>query len=410
MNPRALSLALPLLVACSGKDLADSDSGLPPADFSDCTVVVEPGADPVTAAQTALIQAGEGDIVCLAEGTWVLNTELSLTTNNVTIKGAGAGRTVLDFATQDVGAQGMSTLADGTTFLDFSVLNTPGDGIRATNVSDVTWRGMEVGWDAGASLENGAYGVYPVGCDRVIIENSSIHGARDAGAYVGQSTHILVRGNDVYDNVAGIEIENSTDAEVVGNNAHGNTAGILVFNLPGLAVGDGKRAKVHGNTISANNTENFAEAGTIVSSVPYGMGMLVLASDNNEISDNDITGNQTAAVVVISYIEELLGSYEDAAYNAYAADNYIHDNRITDNGTDPDPLLGALAPDYRPFPDLVWDGCLESDTAPIFNGSCLNENGAATYLNLDFCGGFGDQVTDISAVTCVGEELPEQDL
>jgi len=399
------------LLACTGKTPDDTnDSGVPAPDFGDCTVVVEPGDDPVTAAQTALIEAAEGDVVCFDEGTWTVNTELSLTVNNVTVKGAGMGRTVFDFAAQDVGAQGMSTLADGTVFTDFSVMDTPGDGIRATNVNSITWRRVEVGWSAGASTENGAYGIYPVGCDSVLVEDSVIHGARDAGVYVGQSTHILVTGNEVYENVAGIEIENSTDSEVVGNHAHDNTGGILVFNLPGLEVGDGKRAKVHGNVAENNNTENFGAAGTMVAVVPAGIGIMVLASDNNEVSDNDITGNNTSGVFVISYIEELLGSYDDADYDGYASANYFHDNRVANNGTDPDPTLGALAPDYRPVPDFVWDGCQSPDIAADFNGNCLNNNGAATYLNVRFCDGFADQTTDISAVTCVGEELAGQDL
>ncbi len=399
------------LLACTGKSPGDSNDTAPSApDFGDCTVVVEPGDDPVTAAQTALIEAAEGDVVCFDEATWTLNTELSLTVNNVTVKGAGMGRTVFDFTTQDVGAQGMSTLADGTVFTDFTVMDTPGDGIRATNVNGITWRRVEVGWSAGASTENGAYGIYPVGCDRVLVEDSVIHGARDAGVYVGQSTHILVTGNEVYENVAGIEIENSTDSEVVGNHAHDNTGGILVFSLPGLEVGDGKRSKVHGNVAENNNTENFGASGTMVSSVPAGIGIMVLASDNNEVADNDITGNNTAGVFVISYIEELLGSYEDADYNAYAASNYLHDNRASGNGTDPDPTLGALVPDYRPVPDFVWDGCQDPAITAEFNGNCLSNNGAATYLNADFCGGFSNQATDITAVTCVGEELAGQDL
>src|SRR5438552_2357932 len=82
---------------------------------------------------------------------------------------------------------------------------------------------------------------------------------------------------------ARIEIENSTDAEVAGNWAHDNVGGILVFNLPGLPVRDGKRANVHHNRVENNNLDSFADPAGIVALVPGGTGMILLASDSNEI-------------------------------------------------------------------------------------------------------------------------------
>ena len=73
-------------------------------------------------------------------------------------------------------------------------------------------------------------------------------------------------------------------------------------------------------------------------------------------------------------------------------------------------MLGALVPEPRPIPDMVWDGCQDPDVTATFNGNCLSNNGTATYLNADFCGGFANQTTDIAPVTCIGEELPEQNL
>ncbi len=414
MRSTLLCAPLSVLLACTGLPTpaySNPDSSVDTApDWSDCTTMVEPGADPGTAAQTALIVAAEGDTVCLAAGTWTLTSELSLTTNNVTIKGAGIGQTILDFSTQTVGAQGMSTLADGTTFKDFTVMDPPGDGIRATDVQNVTWSGVEVGWSAAPSTTDGAYGIYPVGCDMVRVEDSVIHGASDAGVYVGQSTHILVKGNEVYDNVTGIEIENSTDAEVTENHAHDNTAGILVFNLPGLEVGDGKRTLVTGNTSEMNNTPNFGSPGSIVSNVPQGIGVVVLASDSNEVTGNNLNDNGSAGVFILSYIEAFLGSYDDPNYNAYAAGNYVHENRFLNNGTAPDPLLASLLASPRPLPDIIWDGCEDPVLTAAFNGNCVYNNGVATYLDADFCGGFANPNTDISAVTCVGQSVAEQNL
>jgi parallel beta-helix repeat protein len=64
-------------------------------------------------------------------------------------------------------------------------------------------------------------------------------GASDAGIYVGQSKHIIVRNSKAYQNVAGIEIENSWYADVYENEAFNNTGGILVFDLPDLIQKEG---------------------------------------------------------------------------------------------------------------------------------------------------------------------------
>jgi nitrous oxidase accessory protein NosD len=75
-----------------------------------------------------------------------------------------------------------------------------------TGAEDVTFRDIKVSWDAGSATENGAYAVYPVNSSRVIVEDSEVVGAADAGIYVGQCNQAIVRNNVVYGNVAGIEI------------------------------------------------------------------------------------------------------------------------------------------------------------------------------------------------------------
>src|SRR3546814_1516361 len=84
-------------------------------------------------------------------------------------------------------------------------------------------RRVRAEWTGGPSTDNGAYGLYPVQVDNVLIEDSVVKGASDAGIYVGQSTNIIVRNNRAEGNVAGIEIENSTGADVYGNTTTGRS-------------------------------------------------------------------------------------------------------------------------------------------------------------------------------------------
>jgi parallel beta-helix repeat protein len=398
-----------VLLGCSGDETAEP---IPTEDPCPGCTKLSPSADDQTALQTALIQATAGQVIYLEAGRYDLTAELSLSVHGVTVRGAGKDQTILDFTGQTTGANGLAITGDDVVLEHLAIKNTPGDGVRATDVTNIAFMDMAVGWDAAASLENGAYGLYPVGSEGVRIERSTVYGARDAGVYVGQSTNILVSECDVYGNVAGIEIENSTGAEVTRNLAHDNTAGILVFNLPNLPVQDGKHAKVHANEITTNNLKNFAAEGTIVSRVPAGTGVFLLATDENEIHDNHIEGNRTVAALVLGYTA-LIGTFDDPGFDPYAQGNYIHDNEFVNNGYDP-VVLGALI-DVRPIPDIVTDGCEDPATAPATDAlvNCVGEPGGATYININqadsLCDADVTPTQDLAAVTCEHPSLPSQD-
>jgi parallel beta-helix repeat protein len=418
MNPLArLSTCALLVVFAAGC----SDEGVPAGDGSggnggggnpDCAATLTPGADDQTVVQTALIEASAGDTLCFAAGTFAFESELSLSASDVILRGAGLDETVLDFAGQTTGANGMVITGDRVTVEALTAKNTPGDGIRATDVEDITFRDVAVRWDAEGSTANGAYGLYPVGSSGVRIERCIVNGARDAGIYVGQSERILVTGSEAYGNVAGIEIENSTDAEVVDNHVHDNTGGLLVFNLPGLPVQDGKRAKVHQNIVENNNLESFAEAGTVVAAVPPGIGIIILASDNNEIHDNEIRNNRSVGFVLLNYTTALFQPHNDPDFDGFPQGNYIHDNLFDGNGTNADDLVAALTTEV-PVPAIMDDGCVPEDTTPgPEDVNCFWENvdaaeAPATYYDFNLCND-GETSTDIAPVTCQHESLPPQ--
>jgi parallel beta-helix repeat protein len=328
-----------------------------------CSVAISPSDDDTTTIQTALIEAQSGDVVCLCAGTFAIQNRLSLTVPNVTIRGAGATRdeVVIDFAGQLAGDDGLTVTADGFVAERFSLKNTPGNGIVVTGAEGVEFRDLKVSWDAGSVTTNGAYAVYPVKSKNVLIEDCEIVGAADAGVYVGQSEFAIVRNNDVHANVAGIEVENTSYAEVYGNRAYDNAAGVLVFTLPNLEKTDGVFTNVHDNEIYENNRENFAVPGTIVAEVPPGVGVLVLASDDNEIHDNVIRDNGSAGIVVVSYqtLGVLLGEVTpDPNTDPYTQRTYIYANTFTSNGTSPSFPLDLIPP--RPLEDVIWDGVVDA--------------------------------------------------
>ena len=248
--------------------------------------------------QELMILVNPGDTIILKEGVYELTDGLSLTHSNVTIKGEGMHKSILDFSKQISGAQGLLVSSDQVVLKDFAVIDSKGDGIKVVGADGIYIVNVRTQWRGEPKTSNGAYGFYPVQSKNVYIEGCIAIGASDAGIYVGQSENIIVRNNIAEYNVAGIEIENSYYADVYENIVRFNTGGILVFDLPDLPQQGGHSIRVFDNKSIKNNTTNFAPKGNIVSTVPRGTGILVLASKNVEIFENEIRDNATINLAI----------------------------------------------------------------------------------------------------------------
>jgi parallel beta-helix repeat protein len=313
---------------------------------------VRPGPNAQQELQTALIEAQPGDTVRLDRGIYELTQGLSLSVDRVTIRGEGSDRTVLNFAGQRRGAEGLLVTADGVLLRDFAVVDARGDAIKVRDCEGITFDGIRAEWSRGPHQENGAYGLYPVNCTNVLIQNSVARGASDAGIYVGQSRNIIVRDSLAEYNVAGIEIENSYNADVFNNTAQHNTGGVLVFDLPGLPQKGGHSVRVFRNTIINNDTPNFAPAGNIVATVPTGTGVLIMANRDVHVFDNTIADNGTTNVIVTSYRAE----FDDREYNPLPRNIMIRNNRFGNAGFAPAGDFAALTQMGVVLPDVIWDG------------------------------------------------------
>lgn len=320
---------------------------------------VEPGAGEAERLQNALILAKPGDVIELGAGRFALSDGLSLDVDGVTIRGAGMDRTVLDFTGQKGAGEGLLVTSDNVTLRDFAVENPKGDGIKSKGADNIVYSGIRVEWTGGPKETNGAYGIYPVESSGVLVTNSKVSGASDAGIYVGQSRDITVRDNIVTFNVAGIEIENSRNALVTSNIASRNTGGLLVFDLPGLPVMGGGNVILRENVVKDNDTPNFAPKGNIVASVRRGTGVLVMANDGVLIEKNAFENNPTAHVMVVAYVQP----YDDARYNPHARNVIVGENEFGRGGDDPqlegkEMLLAAFG---GALPPVLWDGIVEKE-------------------------------------------------
>ena len=197
-------------------------------------ITVAAGPNAQERLQTALIDAKPGDTVRIGAGRFPLTDGLSLDVADVTVTGAGQGKTVLDFKGQMGAGEGLMITSNGVTVRDLTMENAHGDAVKAKGVDRISFVKMSVDWPGDPRETNGSYGVYPVSSTNVLIDGVTVRGASDAGIYVGQSKNIIVKNSTAYYNVAGIEIENSMNADVHDNLATHNAGGILVFDLPNL--------------------------------------------------------------------------------------------------------------------------------------------------------------------------------
>jgi cytochrome c peroxidase len=96
----------------------------------------------------------------------------------------------------------------------------------------------------------------------------------------------------------------------------------------------------------------------IVSTVPIGTGIFVMAADDNEITGNQIKDNNSFGVAVANLTQALP---KESAFDVgiYSERNSIHGNTLSGNGRAPDAEVVKAG---LPGADLLWDGSGDGNT------------------------------------------------
>jgi len=377
------------------------------------------------------ILAQDSTVIELPEGHFLFSQSLSLDNkHHLTIRGKGMDKTVLSFKGQQSGAEGIKiTNSTNIVLEDFAIEDAAGDNLKISETDTVVMRRIRSAWTGEVSVENGAYGLYPVLSTHVLIEHCEVIGSSDAGIYVGQSDKVIIRNNKAFYNVAGIESENSTNVEIYGNEAFENTSGLLIFNLPELTLYGGK-INAYDNKIYNNNLTNFAVKGSIVSAVPKGAGVIIMATKDVGFYNNEVRDHKTVNLCVVSY--ELFAADEDPqaqtelsqevqsrGLRAIEAD-YTQDKaynpypgriRIAKNSFDNQFWLPTFSNDFGwlwlfknglSIPDIAYDGIVP-EGANIQDKDyklCLEDNVNAAFVFLDAGNDFQDFSTEMAPFNC----------
>jgi parallel beta-helix repeat protein len=203
-------------------------------------------------------------------------------------------------------------------------------------------------------VDTGVYGIFPQFGKNGLIEHNLLTEIEDAAIYVGMSDNIDVRHNEVYGNVAGIEIENSRHALVEFNNVYDNTGGILAFITPGLPIKTCYDVIIRNNFVYRNNHANFGAPGSIVSFIPPGSGVIVMAADDVVIENNLIYGNDNIGIGIVDH-SFLAGLAVDPDSEPNPDRVTILDNFMFGNGDKPAPeVKAAMATQFTSRgPDII---------------------------------------------------------
>ncbi len=285
-----------------------------------------------TSIQKAVKTANSGDLIRVFPGTYSENVYIDKD----------------DISLQGVVINGEWPTLDGKKEINDAFLYS-GNGILIENFKIINYKGNGIMGQAGNNfvirnnwiIDTGVYGIFPQYGKNGLIEHNVLSVIADAAIYVGMCDNVDVLHNEVFDSVAGIEIENSRHCLVENNYVHDNTGGLLAFITPGLPIKTTFDIIFRNNFVVNNNHENFGAPGSTVSSIPAGTGVLIMAADDVIVENNIITGNNNTGITIVD-----LATGDPKANDPNSEGNpdrvVILDNIMYNNGNEPTGEIKAI--------------------------------------------------------------------
>jgi parallel beta-helix repeat protein len=289
-------------------------------------LIVRTGGD----IQKVVNRASDGDTVLVEPGRYIQS--IYIDKQDITFRGLSRDGRHAELDGEMRLNDGIIASGHGTVIEGFVVRGYKGNGIMTQGANNFVIRDNTV---------HGAfYGIFPQYGKNGLVKGNTVTGAEDAGIYVGMSDHIDVIDNIAHGNVMGLEFENTRHALMARNKVYNNSTGIVLSLIPGLPVKDAFDQVVRDNVIRDNNLKNFAPASSIAASVPEGVGIIVVGTDDVTIENNLIENNLTAGAFVVDMFT--FGLASDPKVDPYSDRIRIMENDWRNNGTAPIGMLGEM--------------------------------------------------------------------
>ena len=192
------------------------------------------------------------------------------------------------------------------------------------------------------------YGIFPVQTSMGRIDHTSSSGSLDTGLYIGQSTDVELDHNVTFGNTIGIDVEVSDRVQVHHNAATGNAIGAIAQVIPGLSRASTQGTIFEQNDFTGNNAANpSTDPNDLLTQLPNGLGLLLVATDGTIVKNNVITGNHTAGLAAVQLPPAIAAV--DPRIDPFPRNLRVVGNVVLGNAGHPDPKTAA------PPADIVWD-------------------------------------------------------
>jgi len=343
--------------------------------------------------QEAIAAAAPGTVIKVMPGTY--KETVYIDKDNITLSGVIEEGEYPVMEGEGIRNDAILYSGNGVTIENFYITHYKGNGVMGQAGNNFIIRNNIV-------VDTGVYGIFPQLGKNGIVSHNILSGIEDAAIYVGMSDNVDVVHNEVFESVAGIEIENSRKALVENNYVYNNTGGILAFITPGLPIKTCGDVLIRNNFIVNNNHENFAIPGSLVSNIPSGTGVLVMACDDVVIEGNIISGNDSVGITFTDFaMASSAATDPDSEPNPNRPK--ILNNIMHSNGDNPAPIVRALLATMMKTqgPDIV-------DTVGMDDGCILNPErfrtvGLGKYKECEF-----DTTMNVASYT-LPEPVPARD-
>ena len=313
--------------------------------------------------QAAVNAASPGSTIRINPG--VYNEAVVVNIANLQLIGSGDGVVIQNPGNEENGIT-VNDAGDGFILKNVTVKNFEENGVLLTHVDNFLLSHV-------TAINNGAYGLFPVFCNGGVIQHCKATGHSDTGISVAQSSNVTMSFNAVNGNVQGLGVDNCTNITLTKNQCYNNTAGITVVFLPGLENSTLMNITVSNNHVYNNNLSNFSDPGELEHFVPSGTGILIIAGSQITIKDNNVKGNNTTGIAMISgfTMANLTGDTRFITdIDPVPHGNKVISNVLNNNGSAPAPIP-------LPAVDLLWDG-------PLWGGTAANICWKANHFSTSF--------------------------
>ncbi|WP_432055687.1 right-handed parallel beta-helix repeat-containing protein [Streptomyces sp. bgisy022] len=316
-------------LACTAAIVGTGLAATPAAPSADHRSVhrVNPGQS----IQKAVDAAEPGDTVLVAPGTY--KESVRITVSDVTLRGSGAGRTVLVPGT---GKDACATAGNGV-----CVTGTDQEPLKDVSVRSLTLRGFEKnglwatrteGFEVrGVSAEkNGQWGIAQERSVRSVVSHNVAEDNGDAGLFVSNTTDTeegardadgtVIRHNRMTGNRIGVTVRRLRNLSVERNEATGNCAAVFV-------VGDESTPRVGALSVTRNHIHANNKHCAATPRLPFlqGSGIVLTGAEDTVVARNRVEDNRGTSPLSggIVLFKSFVGAVNER--------NDIRDNLVTGN-------------------------------------------------------------------------------